>query len=144
MNNKLEFNIINVDSLNHCLICSLLALGYSNFLFQSNELVVKKDNLTLEFNSPKFLLSYLSNRKQQGFINYLRKQLIKLVFVIDQPAQKLGVTDFDSNMVRQYLRKFSFFYSYYYLKKYPNDLSLLSIKKINMLAIRSLFILYNL
>ena len=43
--------------------------------------------------------------------------------------------------LKQYLRKFRFFYQYYYLKCYPNNLSTLSIKKINCIAIKSLFVL---
>jgi hypothetical protein len=45
---------------------------------------------------------------------------------------------------RQYLRKFNFFYNYYYLNKYPNKVSTLSSKKINMLAIKSLFVIHSL
>ena len=66
---------------------------------------------------------------------------ISLNISIISETIKLRSTSYQNELLKQYLRKFRFFYLYYYLKAYPNDLSTLSIKKINMIAIQSLFFL---
>lgn len=62
----------------------------------------------------------------------------------DQNTECILIDSLDHERLRQYLRKFNFFYCYYYLKYYPNNLSKLSRKKINTLGVRSLFIIHSL
>ena len=49
----------------------------------------------------------------------------------------------DMLLVKQYLRKFAFYYQYFNLRYYPNDLSTLRAKEINFLALQSLFLIHG-
>ena len=98
------------------------------------------------FNADFCLVEYLLDKGLKESIKEISTQLIQnLIVLLRYDRIIVTRTQFDKNeQLRQYLRKFSFFYRYYYIKKYPNDLSKLSNKKTNMLAIKSLFLLQSL
>lgn len=120
-------------------ICTILSLITLDPLFQ--------DKLEIENTFEKEKLSSLLFSPSDLLNNYRNSTVIDLVSqIIEITAFKIkefGLDNklFEERLLTQYLRKFNFFYRYFYLKIYPNDLLSLSTKKINMLAIRSLFII---
>jgi len=57
--------------------------------------------------------------------------------------QKQQKDVFKQQSLIQYLRKFSFLYKYYILKSYPNDLTEINQHKMNIVAVKNLYILSN-
>ena len=96
--------------------------------------------LTLaKFNISEFK-SYFSNYEVQQTI---KPFLITLTNILQQPIEKVDIS-IERQRIKQYLRRFSFLYQSFVLKTYPNDLSEINYYKINMLAIKNLYILNNL
>lgn len=120
-------------------------LKYTTPNFLKNE--YSDSNLDLEYED--FIIDYLSATK-----NKFRIRLILYLTTLSLcesntnrirvRSEKINIIIKDHNLVRQYLRKFNYLYNYLYTKTYPNQLSKLSSKKINMLAIKSLFLIHNL
>ena len=138
----------NIELLNNCLICSLLALSDSNILLkvQTNHLSTNNKILHTITKSQQvdFLLIYLSNIHSKVSLYEIISQLIQTVnTTFKLHSDYLKSSCYENELLKQYLRKFNFFYKYYYINNYPNELSMASIKKINMLAIKSLFLLYS-
>ena len=82
------------------------------------------------------------------FSNYEVQQTTKsflttLTNIFDQTNKKVCTT-LERQRMQQYLRRFSFLYQSFVLKTYPNDLSKINYYKMNMLAIKNLYILNNL
>jgi hypothetical protein len=91
-----------------------------------------------------FLLDYLLTPYLTGPTFELRSQLVETLNSISRTSNlNQENRSVKNERLRQYLRKFSFLYRYFYLKVYPNNLSTLSIKKVNMLAIKSIFLLHG-
>ena len=123
------------------LTCACLALQVNfskrlsfletSIFYQGRDLL--KDEFFSEF--------YLILKEQVNEISSQREQVLRIYF--SRGANQFNFTALENERFQQYLRKFDFFYRYYYISTYPNDLSLLSTKQSNMLAIRSLFLLYG-
>lgn len=139
-NNKRE----NVKLVTIILICSIRALVNWNPFFE-NKLAQYSEEIsfTLFFkqHSSVFLSEYLLNKELNLTIRKIIFPLIQTLNIIAEKDNNESIVPYEQ--LKQYLRKFSFFYRYYYLKAYPNDLSTISTKKINRLAIKALFYLYS-
>jgi hypothetical protein len=83
---------------------------------------------------------YFSNYEVQQTTKSL---LTTLTNIFDQKNKKICTT-VERQIMQQYLRRFSFLYQSFVLKTYPNDLSKINYYKMNMLAIKNLYILNNL
>lgn len=95
----------------------------SNFLYSS--LVTKRSkNMALQ-KMASFLIGHLTNIAMISLNNKI----------------KISCDEIANEILQKYLERFLFFFQLYYVRYYPNNLSDLSIKKINLLAIESLFIL---
>ena len=95
----------------------------SNFLYFS--LVTKRSkNIALQ-KMASFLIGHLTNIAMISLNNKI----------------KISCDEIANEILQKYLERFLFFFQLHYVRYYPNNLSDLSIKKINLLAIESLFIL---
>ena len=132
------------NSIKLSLICSILALSSWKRITQK----VPRFNKELEvikYQPLNFLDDYLSYIQSDTAVQELIIQLLKTFNRnINDKEFRLTQAEIENDRLKQYLRKFNFFYRYYYIKSYPNDLSTLSIKKMNMLAIKSLFFIHSL
>lgn len=132
------------NSIKLSLICSILALSSWKRITQkvprfNNELEV------INYQPLNFLDDYLSYIHSDTVVQELIIQLLQTFNRnINEKEFRLTQAEMENDRLKQYLRKFNFFYRYYYIKNYPNDLSTLSIKKMNMLAIKSLFFIHSL
>jgi hypothetical protein len=146
MINHLKISSENSSLLRMVLICSIQSLSPWNSLPVSDPDIIQTRYSCLNntSSSTNILLKYLSNHESMISSRELAFQLLQLLNIrVVNDAPKPSYACYEQEHLRQYLRKFRFFYLYYYLKVYPNDLSTLSIKKINKLAIRSLFLLHS-
>lgn len=136
--------IYNNQSIMASLICSALALDSDGHLLFKDYLPEEKVYYKhLRFQSLNLTLSYLSEFCSQQSILQLTSELLQDISLSnfrDRNSQKIHPK---TTRVRQYLRKFNFFYRYY-VNSYPNNLKTASNKKINMLAIKSLFLISSL
>lgn len=130
-----------------CLTCSLLAMDSTITVLDKQNLNKKK---SLAENYIVLSFTFLSEYLLENDILLTLQILIKEIL---QPFKKsksninckISVTENNKNkLLKQYLRKFSFFYQFYYARHYPNKPTQLSYKKVNMLAIYSLFIFESL
>ena len=141
--NASNYNELTILSL----ICTILALNTWNSLLEAETKSVDQNNSftqNLLFQPMNFLYIYLSVLNVNAQIYHLTSQLLqtlRITFVSNN--FKINSQWNENELLRQYLRKFNFFYCYYYINTYPNDISLLSVKKLNMLAIRSLFLIHS-
>ena len=130
------------------LICSLYAINLSNYSYQGSIKKVGDDqNLDFIFHSTNLLYCYLPlicSNNSLLIINSYILQNLNILSTFYNIKVKTKNKYSENERVKQYLRKFAYFYQYYYQKYYPNDLSTLSIKKVNMLAIRNLFFIHSL
>ena len=89
--------------------------------------------------------SFFVTPKIYFFSPTVKKEILSLLNLINKkPTKKLNNNGFEKQKVKQYLRRFSFLYKSFILKRYPNDFSDLTTHKINILAIKNLYILNNL
>ena len=129
------------------LICSILSLSTWNLLLQGNNMdlyINKIRGLNFIFQSEDFTVESLLNTRSNEAIREIIVKLINVVNSMTRNVEKLQSKYLESDYIKQYLRKFNFFYRYYHISKYPNDFSILSFKEVNMLALRSLFFLCSL
>lgn len=126
--------------------CSILALYNDNPVNQSFLTTTTfKSSRDTRLVTKKILKQLLHNNKTPKTVQILASYLIQYLrnststIKSNRKKNRMGELRF-----QQYLRRFSFFYKYYYLQYYPNNLNQLSQKKTNMLAIQSLFILQSL
>ena len=84
----------------------------------------------LEFQDSTNVLEYLLWSCSSYSLHELIVQLLQTLSIFS--CDNLQNQSFKGERLKQYLRKFAFFYRYYYVNKYPNELSTVSIKKINM------------
>lgn len=128
------------------LICSLLALdNWSSFLHFSEESHKEQNfaNQIFEIQSTNSLLKDLSPTYDNLVSQELIIQLLQILNTTVQIKQD-KVKSSGNDVLKQYLRKFSFLYRYYYINIYPNHQRRLSAKKTNLLAIKSLFLIQSL
>jgi hypothetical protein len=129
---------------------SLLCCIFSLTSWNSTALTRNKNNLPDQFLAGEITLQSTNFLLNQTFNLYSKKEVQDLVLqLIKVPTSVFISSKMEKNCIeykqfRQYLRKFNFFYRSYYLNKYPNKVSTLSSKQINMLAIRSLFVIHGL
>jgi len=129
-----------------CLLCSIRALTPWDCLFARKNIddtILSESNF--EINSNKLLVYFLLDEQLNKLVYDIALQLVEAVIAPFEYKtivhKELFSTD---DQVQQYLRKFNFLYRYYYANTYPNNLSRLSTKKTNLLAIKSLFFLNSL
>lgn len=130
------------------LMCSLLALIPPNSLFKDivnsgyyNSLI----NQEFKGGLTSYLIYYFKNEDIIQPTRTIASQLVQTLLTTSKVKMTYGQTcSSDIELVQQYLRKFNFFYHYYFVKYYPNDLGKLSRRKTNMLAIKSLFFIQSL
>ena len=96
------------------------------------------------FQSDELAVESLLNIRSDEAIQEVIVKLINAVNSMTRNVDKLQAKYLEPDCIKQYLRKFNFFYRYYYISRYPNDFSMLSFKKVNMLALTSLFFLCSL
>ena len=125
------------------LVCSVLALG-SWHLTSQNSTQASIMLKTLKVHPLNFLFFSLVTVDSNTALQELIKELLQtLNTTFDIAEAKLKIVGVKNERLKQYLRKFNFFYRYYYLSVYPNDLSATSLKKTNTLAIKSLFLIHS-
>tara|TARA_B100000475_G_scaffold200870_1_gene186437 strand:+ start:170 stop:577 length:408 start_codon:yes stop_codon:yes gene_type:complete len=125
------------------LICSLLALTTDTNLLKKKSDDAVKVILQYEeigFFDESFLTTPLNINKQ--VIKPCISETFKIVSQLE--VTSLLPRDYEYSKLRQYLRKFSFYYKCYYGRHYPNNLANISNKKINMLGLKSLLNLSSL
>ena len=135
--------------LNISLICSIQALDTWNSVPQKSDYLFAEDS---------FLQDLSSSEQTKSFVNilcniYTYPILYDLTLQLSQSLRMkentyslgpdLSEAFIGTDLLKQYLRKFNFFYRYYFVKIYPNDFATLSIKKTNMMAIKSLFFIQS-
>ena len=140
-------NIKNPTLIKISLTCSSLALDACHHEMQDNSKGYFKEGSFRDkdgLQPANFLLDYLLTSYLTGPTFELRSQLVETLNSISRTSNlNQENRSVKNERLRQYLRKFSFLYRYFYLKVYPNNLSTLSIKKVNMLAIKSIFLLHG-
>lgn len=103
-----------------------------------------KNQQTLQNATNKSLITWFKRNSYNTELQRLNFTLLKSLettMTFDKVYLKYHTQD--NKKIRQYLRKFSFFY-YSFMKRYPNDLNKLSQKKMNMIAIKTLFFINSL
>ena len=146
--NRKKNNISSHGELaNISMICTILALSTWNSLSQTEAKCLEQNGVltqTLIFQPMNFLyaylLSFILDRSVYNLTSHLL-QTLNTAFTANN--SKKNLQEDENDLLRQYLRKFTFFYCYYYINTYPNDLSLLSGKRLNMLAIKNLFLIHS-
>jgi hypothetical protein len=137
LNNKNTFQSPSIRITQTSLVCTYLALGR-----KKNCQINLLDN---DYLKSVYLKKCLLDCNLNKILKNIASQLIPILnTTYEFDHQGLYMIKIENNRIQQYLRKFMFLYSYYHLKRYPNDLSRLSFKKINMLAVRNLFLIQSL
>ena len=151
MSNTLKIHQSNKKSNNNLLqislMCSLLALGAGDLLLQNNlQQKIKNQTLyqTYQFQSINCIRKYLSSTQSS---KALRETIVKMLKTLDSSptVDRINLHEVKGGgiRIRQYLRKFTFFYKSF-INIYPNDLGNFSSKDSNMLAIKCLYLLTSL
>ena len=136
-------NLKNISQDKLIILCTILSLNTRNPLFQITAETNKPLSLNIRFQSIDLVVSQFLDLGSHLLVQEIAFKLLCALnnrFTIS--GDSLQYQEYEE--VKQYLRKFTFFYCYYYINNYPNDISLLSIKKINQLAIKGLFIINSL
>ena len=128
------------------LICSLVALNPDNLVVQFSK------SQPFTYNSPHLFFEF--QLLNAGISLLLENKFYSSPYGLDSNSFKTdNPTIYNENweifygekkLIYKYVKTFSFFYRYFYKKLYPNDLSTLSTKKLNMVALQSLFIIWGL
>ena len=128
------------------LLCTIRALDISNSAFQivvdnndDNWINYEYQLMNTLFNSCLILQSSTALRE----IASLLLQTLNVTSKYENISTQRGNQEIEIERFKQYLRKFTFFFRNY-VREYPNQLSRLSTKKINMLAINNLFFICGL
>ena len=133
-----------IENVKVSLICSALTLHTWNPISGTNIGDIRRTWVAVEeYKLNYFLLNYVSIVYKNKMLQEIIWKLLQILFKINRGMDGI-MKEQDVELFRQYLRKFAFFYRYYYLNNYPNDFSELSAKKINVLAVKSLFLIYGL
>lgn len=104
-------------------------------------------NLEKQFTLLNFRVfdSFFVTSKIYFFSPAVKQEILLLLNLINKKSiKKFKNNEFEKQKIKQYLRRFSFLYKSFILKRYPNDFSDLTVHKINILAIKNLYILNNL
>ena len=148
MNSRSEVKGLAITKLG--LICCLQAINPMQSCSINNSQINKENQVVivtpkLKMNEPNFLdlENKLTNIVLQELIVNLVRDLDKaIIWEFDNVLY--GNSSIQTNKrIKQYLRKFTFYYCFY-MAKYPMRLANFSQKKINMLAIKTLFFVYSL
>ena len=128
------------------LLCSIIAIDGFNSVNTNQDKLETTNVYRTAMNHPIFIFSgsvenITSNRIIRDLVSSL---IVTLKSTLSLNSKILPSFENDHLQLQQYLRRFLFLYCYYYINTYPNDLTKLSVKKINMLAVRNLFLIYNL
>ena len=99
--------------------------------YHESELLINIRELEQEIKNPKY----------QNQIQKLPYSLSKDFLYSVTKESKLEEIISNKHKLQSYLKKFSYRYQFFKLRKYPNDLSTISNKKMNDLGLASLFIL---
>ena len=136
----------NRDLFFSSLLISLMALNMTNEIFYQRAKVPKKitDICKISLYSNVILES-----KNIFFTMNVRKISRELLEVLDNKNfynlnKNRNLLTKRNEDLEQYLRKFSFLYQSILLKTYPNKLSSVACKRINIIAIKNLYHLNNL
>ena len=129
------------------MICTILALSTWSSLSQTEAKCLEQNGVltqTLIFQPMNFLyaylLSFILNRSVYNLTSHLL-QTLNTAFTANN--SKKNLQEDENDLLRQYLRKFTFFYKSF-INIYPNDLGNFSSKDSNMLAIKCLYLLTSL
>ena len=135
--------VIGMELTKVSIVCSALALNPWNF-DELNSRNVFDDSEILQSQSISVLAHFILNMSSNIALHEVVGSLLQ-TYKMQLKTKNSNLTDQDSQNERfkQYLRKFTFFFNYYYNNSYPNDLPTLSRKKVNTLAVRSLFFMYS-
>ena len=131
------------------LICTILAINNASLVFQNigepKTCIMAGSHNNFRSKSSVVLFNVLPYIRTNVYFQELVSNLVEIS--IKMSSVKKG-SQFDSfsekEILRQYLKKFAFYYKFFYLKAYPNNLARISLKNMNMLAVQSLFILNGL
>lgn len=151
---KFSILLLNSRSLSISLYCTIVSLfppishwkrekNFSNSITKeeleifgvevtTSSLFLDKRLLTMTIIRSNFFLS----------LNFLIRRL--RIGNINNGGSKFDCSFSNFLLTKQYLRKFKFDYQIKYAKYFPNNLHFLSTKKVNMLAIKNIFILQGL
>ena len=128
------------------LLCTILALDVSNPLFQNMVNSKEGDNIMYKYQLTDILLNYHPTLQSNTALQEIALLLVQTLNVTlkhkEMSIQKCN-EELEIERLKQYLRKFTFFFQAY-IRKYPNQLSVLSSKKTNMLAVQNLFLISGL
>lgn len=123
-------------------IITIIALDTFTPYLDQNFTCLEKPNTLLNF---RVFNSFFVTPKIYFFSPTVKKEILSLLNLINKKSTKnLKNNDFEKQKIKQYLRRFSFLYKSFILKRYPNDFFDLTTHKINILAIKNLYILNNL
>lgn len=140
------FLLLNPRLLSISLNCSV----FSFFHYQDYLRYLRKEKLLTRQDNNKKNKDMIKNAvlNKNFFVTLNSKFLQKFRFLIKKSKKlstnELFITSTDFFLTKQYLRKFKFYYQVNYSRYFPNNFFLLSEKKINMLAMRNVYILQGL
>jgi len=144
---KLVFQPINKNDLQLiqiALICSFLALTIEiSFLGSARSQALNEQSVNCCL--LEFLVTSSIAPSVQFVIPKLTSQLFHSLQVLlpEEDKSSIRLQNCSPDFLIQYLRKFNFFFRYYYINKYPNDLTKLSYKRINMLGVKTLILIHG-
>ena len=138
---------VNITSL----ICTIFSLS-SLVSLKRNVLFLHRKNYVTNFSYSKNKKYYILFKENKYIynLNILQKSSYSLKISLSKKYSKLFKKILSKNklmkthFIKQYLRKFSFYYKHDYVNHYPNNISFTSPKKNNMLGIKNLFLLLGL
>ena len=123
------------------LLCTIRALDISNSAFQALADNNEDNWINYEYQLANTLFNFrfiLQSSTALREIALLLLQTLNVTFKYENVSLQRDNQEIEIERFKQYLRKFTFFF-HMYMRKYPNELHTLSIKKTNMLAINNLF-----
>jgi len=128
------------------LLCTIIALDVSNSIFQTTINNNEEPIVDYEYYLTNILFNYHFNFQSGTALREIALLLVQtsnVTFKYENISMQKDSQEIEIERFKQYLRKFTFFF-HKYIQYYPNELSTLSIKKTNMLAIKNLFFISGL
>lgn len=137
------FLLLNPRLLSISLDCSVFSFFHYQSYLRKEKLLTRQDSNK----KIKDMIGYAVLNKN-FFVTLNSKFLQKFRFLTKTSKKfstnELYITSTYFLLTKQYLRKFKFYYQVNYSRYFPNNFSLLSEKKVNMLAMRNVYILQGL
>lgn len=131
-----------IDLIFNSLILSIIVLNTISLPTQKN---IKFEEYSIDLRKVFFFYSSFLELEVLFYGWEIKKILIELITLINNNRLLTNqISQGENYKLKQYLRKFSFLYKKLVLTNYPNDLSTIKQQKVNMLAIKNLYILDSL